>query len=879
MEDNIKNTKIVPIILNHVIIKENMINRNIQDNELYKSLSKYNVFSLNIQIDADTEEILYDKISEIIDEITSGMMKYVNKIIITSNLEVINCVFRVIVDKYHESDVNNDNSPIQTILKIFHIDKTTLDLYRYLNELKILSGHVKFNKIPKISDLISHLDNPKTSINILTNYIKIPQRFVNQLTSLEYQTRCDLFDMLSCSSDIPEFVNDVRLCDIEFHTQRDVSRLFKVKFEKLTVRLVVYGIDENLQDLQKNIFNDIKSLCVTILNTNPLTNDFIIRKIKLDILYRDMNDDIMKIDLSNISFSIADNDVEVTVNYIDIYDVEDNDEIKRITEYIANIDPRMVKIMDIDAIRWWYSLFKYQNNTSYNAITEDIIAVINLNRLNSNNVGGKTNKKRLGYDISLQNVITDIITDKKQNYESIRLLHDIFAIGTKRVMLYYMLLYNYIGTYKPWVNIRPFLANTNHLNPSSNKYYDISKINIVNPNIQLLEHILHFSDLVMTKLGKINVSVEKTRVLGEIAIIKDPDDVFETRIRDILERLYNVTIYDTDKIDESVSFQSYKGIIFWKLNTNINANNNLIQTIVQSIRYMSNIITIFITNDMHKLDIQQQNTLSDTMTSIISITTQFNNFNTSNILSKKNNVFLFPEIRDEYNTFGSSYKGIDRLDKYTKQNDENNIDNNTQDSINMQNNIYKNNTNDLLIILDDNLLSKLSIDIIRYIFDIGTTQGLSIKICRITTMTPSNNDVNKNINYMRQFIQMKEDTISVIQKEDIYAYDKILEMVDTSYAIITNYHNIILYAACRYKPVLSISGICKLDESYGMSIIRLEDPPYDQKLKKRIRVLMNELKQDLISVRYMDILMNAYHMYANTSWETLGNDITNIINA
>jgi hypothetical protein len=104
--------------------------------------------------------------------------------------------------------------------------------------------------------------------------------------------------------------------------------------------------------------------------------------------------------------------------------------------------------------------------------------------------------------IGLCEILNHLSDNKDDNIEKIYIYKDIFAIGTYKIMMYYMLLFNYYGDYKFWNNIRKFETNGMW---NSIDYYDIPHEYVFNSKIQLTEHILHFSDIIPTIIERIHL--------------------------------------------------------------------------------------------------------------------------------------------------------------------------------------------------------------------------------------------------------------------------------------------------------------------------------------------------------------------------------------
>lgn len=101
----------------------------------------------------------------------------------------------------------------------------------------------------------------------------------------------------------------------------------------------------------------------------------------------------------------------------------------------------------------------------------------------------------------LNNILSSIskIIEEVKHEECISLYKDIYAIGTCRVMKYYMLMYRYYGSYIFKNNVRN-LDENNIVIFSRNEYDDLSSKYSLRSDCQLFEHMYEFSDLILTRM-------------------------------------------------------------------------------------------------------------------------------------------------------------------------------------------------------------------------------------------------------------------------------------------------------------------------------------------------------------------------------------------
>jgi hypothetical protein len=140
-----------------------------------------------------------------------------------------------------------------------------------------------------------------------------------------------------------------------------------------------------------------------------------------------------------------------------------------------------------------YRFFEYYKEQHPNYYIEDkdqVICSLNINYLSES--------------ITKEMVCTinKVIEEKNNVYENIYIYDDYLSIGTYRVMLYYMLMYKYYGSYDC----------DHHMRLSLNTKY------------QLFKHISNFSNFILTRLSMKNAIVEKEKMV----ILSKNNDQFNT---------------------------------------------------------------------------------------------------------------------------------------------------------------------------------------------------------------------------------------------------------------------------------------------------------------------------------------------------------------
>jgi hypothetical protein len=139
-------------------------------------------------------------------------------------------------------------------------------------------------------------------------------------------------------------------------------------------------------------------------------------------------------------------------------------------------------------LHYWRGLYGVLNNLQYpptsKQINKKLIMILNISNLDQS-----CNR------IDIKNQIIDII--EYPDHENIYIYSDILAIGTVKIMHYYMTLYNHYGSYQFKEHIRDVSDN----GILTQYQYTEMPIEVsLRSDIQLLEHIYRFSDLVMTRI-------------------------------------------------------------------------------------------------------------------------------------------------------------------------------------------------------------------------------------------------------------------------------------------------------------------------------------------------------------------------------------------
>lgn len=121
-------------------------------------------------------------------------------------------------------------------------------------------------------------------------------------------------------------------------------------------------------------------------------------------------------------------------------------------------------------------------------------------------------------NIDLYDTIEKILNDSKDT-ESIALYKDVLAIGTQKVMRYYMTHYENYGRY----DFRKEIRDCNDAIIKKETYDIMDEKMRLRADAQLFEHIYHFGDLVMTKI----YAIDKCRIKKKRLIIVTYYGIYE----------------------------------------------------------------------------------------------------------------------------------------------------------------------------------------------------------------------------------------------------------------------------------------------------------------------------------------------------------------
>jgi hypothetical protein len=560
LNDNTNKKTLIVIIDTNSILSKDLYHKNIYH---IKYIIEDNVQNINDRI---------KKLEEIMLFITSGLYRFINKVIISSNINLIRELMLItpnviinnrdsdelftsffLISKEYSNSTYIDN--IQQIKNnIFSdsdessIDTSKMSYTESLNESDMGYIHhsmesdsnskdhtfntnpvlqLKARPFDLINDMINlidlvhgsnytynfekidkvfHLHNSHITrsmeftkaINILNNIDHITDTFLKNIRQINdpYSLYC-----LRVCTDIDDLIDDMMIEDIGFNTKREISRLHRIKYDNVKINIIYYCSDLERSRTIKTKNEIINKIISDIKEINPVKFNCIVDSVKI-------------IDLNDIEFS-----------------AEDDVIIKSLMNNIKNMDLEINSTYDV--LKYYYLLDKYQESLNYHTLDTDIFITVNVSGTRKDKL---KNFNKLLVNIDIKQVINLIMIDKL--FEVIYISDDIFAIGTKKIMLYAMLLFKFIGSYKPWKNIRQFPTNGIC---NSKTYYKLSRKTYMSTIIQFTEHIMHFSDIILTKINPLK------------SLLDNGLDLHNSR--------YKIIIIENETKNSNVPDQFIKGLI------------------------------------------------------------------------------------------------------------------------------------------------------------------------------------------------------------------------------------------------------------------------------------------------------------------------------
>jgi len=485
-----------------------------KDRLIHKHLSKKSIYSRFIE-NADEND-------EWFDQLIGGMDRYITKIIITSNFDHFITIFNLIVDRYRESD----GMPIFCCLIESKFQRFDL-FFKYVTLYQP-------NKIHQFDLLVNILDLNTNEEDYETNKYQTNKRDYSEHVRL-----------IKHYSDIDLFINNLLLEGYQFHSNREIGRLHRINFVTINILICCTAKSQNqLEELNNMLIQQFDMV-------NPMKNDYLIGTLHIYNYLIDPSD--VQLEQSYETHTIS----EKCLSYELIkktYRLDQSD-MERINNMIKWFEVIGVTYgIKWDDIAHWYILNKFCPTD----LNVDCILVYQADHKIS----------------EMKNILHEIDYVIKQNTsiktERIVMKGERFAIGTQKVMMYYMILYQYYGSYKPWVNVRKFQTNGLW---NSDDYYQIDKEYWMDHRVQITEHIMFFSDICLTQIKSNNMDKKEKKIVLIIGNLI-PNSIKSYAVNKFID--HRIICYDSPYQvgDESPHMISH--CIFWRTGyvPNINLNDS-----------------------------------------------------------------------------------------------------------------------------------------------------------------------------------------------------------------------------------------------------------------------------------------------------------------
>jgi hypothetical protein len=493
-----------------------------------------------------------DKIYEFVSGLNQGMERYCTKMIIVSDPKDLKRLFSQII-RFKESEL------VSCPLYLYVLDETETIISEFIQETKRNTFDTSVMSA-KITDVIDILDQSDQD-DILMRSMRIMN--LGQYT-----------DILKSFVDIDDLVMGTQVNGYKFYSNRDISRLKRIKYKSLHLTVIINNVTE--KSIIDGTFNKLFLYIKNQLNcVNPMENDYIIGNVEYKILVPD---------------HISDTSSDTITQYINTMDLGSDNKLFKSTASLHSLTSDA--IIEMDKIRmslknrqvenlpkvmhhmmFLYSLYKFQEQCNLNETQTDYIMIF-----------GYLNQQSLD-QISQINISGEMDRAIKQKLQYIAVHNtwkSLFILGTNKIMSFFMLLYQYYGYYKPWLNVRRFQTNGMM---SSTEYYKYDKSQYMDYKIQMIEHIMHFTDVMMTSIQKVIVPETQTRIVIIIGT-QIPESLDSKYMIDDRFMIHQICIDAMTDNDVITSYQDLTKnntvvcVLFWRYSPNI----ELLTTIDYSVR-------------------------------------------------------------------------------------------------------------------------------------------------------------------------------------------------------------------------------------------------------------------------------------------------------
>lgn len=479
----------------------------IGSNLLSNVMNRNSIFHKHHNIDENNYTCSY--LENLIDKYTTGLVSIVNRAIVCDNHNVASDIRYIIETKNH--NINNINDSRIDILYV-DTDATYDNNYSDTNNnntnnntnCNIFDLQIRSDNLERINERYSKLTLLKTDSMSFTNMISvldsmnvIEDKFVNKVDI----TKNNIVKInIQCYTSIDDVIETLIIDDVKFYTRRQYTKMEKDRFKHVELKI----LDMTSERSKDKFIKQLKEM-------DPLENDTVI-------------DDINEVNFSRLPLSTNDEEI-----------------ITEILKYFNTISDSYT----YDMLYKLYVLDMYQSLYDYSSRFDSIN--------NINNTKNIIVVRLEDVNINEEELIEAFKELSHTSTELIYMCGKGFAIGTERVMLYYMTLFRYIGSYKPWKNVRVFNYNGLY---SSDIYYNSDRNNYTKHEVQLNEHILHFTDIIVTQIKPLTNYISSRSLTSSLLIyhagIDDELLEFTNRLREnYTVKLENIDNYNNNNSDNN----------------------------------------------------------------------------------------------------------------------------------------------------------------------------------------------------------------------------------------------------------------------------------------------------------------------------------------
>lgn len=469
--------KILPIVWNDI--------------ELSKYLSRKSIFNRFIDLSQLTESMInepnhsnHNPVDYLITCLNKGMEKYYTKLIILSE-RIVESEPLMLRKLFARITHLNTSTSTHSSIYVCILDSSRCVLNNFIKGLESQLFIDKSKTL--VSDIVRILDSSDQDTDSLKTMGSWSPALLNQCVKFlkSYET-------------IDDMIVDTQIEGFSFHSNRDISRLKRVKYRVVNLCILINDVTQKSL-VDGSLKNQILDINRQLNNVNPIKNDYLLGTVEFHILVSDLSSSsevqqiVQYVDMLKHNRSVSDqlNDSTVLLyeSKIQVHTLDQSD--------VSTIQGMMISLENKNSynnkkiyrfIRSLYCLYKFQASYDVSRSLSEYMLIVNPDYTDHCS------------DSWIPCEIDRAIKCNKNQYISVH--NSRFILGTKKIMGFFMLLFQYYGYYKPWLNIRRF--QTNGI-VSSSEYYKYDKSRYMDLIIQMMEHIMHFTDVMMTTIQKISI--------------------------------------------------------------------------------------------------------------------------------------------------------------------------------------------------------------------------------------------------------------------------------------------------------------------------------------------------------------------------------------